>query len=1435
GRRFRVAPEDGWTQIGLNDAGSAFLPFRTTTNTNGFMPNSSAANEIPPDEDWGDVRRMVEGFGWANLFIVTAPAATGFSWTTPLFEAGESYMITGLRLWEATGQTPNYLITSGLATAITNAQGRTQANYTSASWTQLQATLDAAEVLWADLGLNNNVAFNPAIQANIDSVATELNAALSGLVPTEVVLTLGALRSAINIAQGIQQGNHTQVSWDAFVVARSAAIALYNNGNPLAGTTQPQIDSAITALNNARMNLEFIVGAPATPAQTRTEFGFGTNLISNGNFEMSTGRDDSRRGEPTLPAPANIESPWSDLGYFSFTNLVEHDSVPAMGDINTALYFEFGTARLPHDAVEVGLRGWPWGATPDNLFTPGAVHFFSAWVRAFDTPIYFDIAVTGGYFSGINMYDLGRRFRVAPEDGWVQIGVGPDGNFLPFRTNGEGTRPNQTTASRDYNANENVGNAIMQDRNQGTWQNLVIATFSTATGFTPAPSTGGYMITGMRLWQQGDADTSVLGALVNEANNRRPVYTPETWAPYAAAVQAGRQLLWTENPSQAAIDSATTAIIITRDNLAVGGLYVAGLRATIDSTTGLNQAHFTTNSWTALQSVLTQANELWTELDLDDPPAFSPADQDRIDDMEILIGIAISSLVNIQAFTAVIAEVDALNQSDWNQARWLVLQTEVNRFRHTIPVSGTAAQVAIATREIQGQIDALFSNDGLYQVLDAVDALDANDFTANSWAVLMSVVDDAEAWLARTDADVTQAQMFNLIVQLEDAILELVDMSFARPLRDALAVVDGLNLVASDWTIASWTALETVVAEANAWLAVTTGVNHGVGMADIMSRLETARLGLVDVNFANPLIDVLTIFSGLNASDWTTASWTAFSAVVTEANAWLDDATDINYGVGMQDIINRLLATRQGLVAVEVIDPNFADPLIAALIAVDVPFASDWTVASFNVLYAVAVEAQEWLDVATDANYGVGMQDIINRLWIARLGLVRANFADPLVAALVSANSGLVASDWTVASWNAFVTARNAADAWLLVATNPEHGVGMQAIIDALWTARLELVVAEVVDPNFADPLKDALAAVGGLNASDWTVVSWNAFNAVVVEANVWLTMATNPYQGVGMQDLIYRLFVARIVLVPTGIDVNFAAPLEAALVANSGLTASGWTVESWDAFETARNAANAWLAIAESPAHGVGMQTIINSLWTARLGLTQAIDPNFADSLVTALASANAGLNASDWTETSWNAFVTARNAADAWLLVATNPEHGVGMQTIINNLWAARLGLIAVEVVDPNFADSLRDALASANAGLNASDWTVASWNAFVTARNAADAWLIVATNPAHGVGMQTIIDNLWTARLGLTANSVDCDCPEPGCAIDCSCQPEGCLEGCDGCDCVVECTHITDCPTNCDCTPRSGGCGSSSVMATLFALIALSGAVLFVKRRK
>ncbi|MCL2370676.1 MAG: hypothetical protein FWC80_05570, partial [Firmicutes bacterium] len=40
GRRFRVAPEDGWTQIGLNDAGSAFLPFRTTTNTNGFMPNS---------------------------------------------------------------------------------------------------------------------------------------------------------------------------------------------------------------------------------------------------------------------------------------------------------------------------------------------------------------------------------------------------------------------------------------------------------------------------------------------------------------------------------------------------------------------------------------------------------------------------------------------------------------------------------------------------------------------------------------------------------------------------------------------------------------------------------------------------------------------------------------------------------------------------------------------------------------------------------------------------------------------------------------------------------------------------------------------------------------------------------------------------------------------------------------------------------------------------------------------------------------------------------------------------------------------------------------------------------------------------------------------------------------------------------------------------
>ena len=138
---------------------------------------------------------------------------------------------------------------TALATAITAAEAKVQANYTVASWAVFAAALEAARTMYD----------NPdATQAQVDGARQALIDAMEALVPLPTpceeceeypcvcppVVDRTALATAITAAEARVQANYTTVSWAAFAAALEVARSVYNNPD----ATQAQIDTARVAL-----------------------------------------------------------------------------------------------------------------------------------------------------------------------------------------------------------------------------------------------------------------------------------------------------------------------------------------------------------------------------------------------------------------------------------------------------------------------------------------------------------------------------------------------------------------------------------------------------------------------------------------------------------------------------------------------------------------------------------------------------------------------------------------------------------------------------------------------------------------------------------------------------------------------------------------------------------------------------------------------------------------------------------------------------------------------------------------------------------------------------------------------------------------------------------------------------------------------------------
>ncbi len=129
---------------------------------------------------------------------------------------------------------------AALQAEILRAGGLKQADYTSASWAELQRILNAANVVNGNLN---------AKQEDVDLILSRLQDAIEGLVK---VANKAELKKSIDAANKLKKADYTSSTWKKFDAALKEAKSVYSNVN----ATQAQVNAAKKKLDDAKKALK---------------------------------------------------------------------------------------------------------------------------------------------------------------------------------------------------------------------------------------------------------------------------------------------------------------------------------------------------------------------------------------------------------------------------------------------------------------------------------------------------------------------------------------------------------------------------------------------------------------------------------------------------------------------------------------------------------------------------------------------------------------------------------------------------------------------------------------------------------------------------------------------------------------------------------------------------------------------------------------------------------------------------------------------------------------------------------------------------------------------------------------------------------------------------------------------------------------------------
>ncbi|WP_311135943.1 hypothetical protein [Acetobacterium malicum] len=405
----------------------------------------------------------------------------------------------------------------------------------------------------------------------------------------------------------------------------------------------------------------------------------------------------------------------------------------------------------------------------------------------------------------------------------------------------------------------------------------------------------------------------------------------------------------------------------------------------------------------------------------------------RLEAIEIQI-VETPVKIAFDEYQAVLAQV---NENDYTSASWTAYQTVVKA--NVVTKEDIANKITTATLAIEKAQLNLVKKADLTVYLDILDNVKEVDYSAESWAIYMEVVEDNIVTGENTQAEVDAATI--AIIKAQKNLFKLADLT---------AYQAALAAVTEDMVKSGWTEYKAVV-DAN----VVTNINSQAEVDAATAKILAAQKNLVlysDLTAFNQAIALYVQYGGDAANaPYTSATWNAYTPVC-------ENYGTLSNGKWVYDVITK--ETAQATIDTATADINsYVTKLVATadLTAFNTTKnikISDgpYTTASFT-SYTNNSQVKAIVEIAADTlkSYDQSVVDSYTATLIALQQSILVKGADLTAynAALAAVSQG----NYTAASWSAYQ---------VVVSANLVTADNTQSAVDAA-TAKIEAAQENLV------------------------------------------------------------------------------------------------------------------------------------------------------------------------------------------------------------------------------------------------------------------------------------------------------------------------------------------------------------------------------------
>lgn len=258
-------------------------------------------------------------------------------------------------------------------------------------------------------------------------------------------------------------------------------------------------------------------------------------------------------------------------------------------------------------------------------------------------------------------------------------------------------------------------------------------------------------------------DKSALKILVEQANAKvEAEYTPESWAGFQTALTNAKAVLENED---ATLEQVTDAI--TTLDSAIKALVEAEkpvdkseLNALIEKASALTKDNYTAESWTVFEESLANAKAIYAKED---------ATEEEVLNAITELDAAIQALVEVQipadktALNALIEKVAGLTKENYTADSWSILESALEEAKKvSANENATEQEISDAISKLESAIKGLVhtpvepekpaDKTELNDLINKVVGLSKENYTADSWKVLESALEEAKKVNTKEDA-----------------------------------------------------------------------------------------------------------------------------------------------------------------------------------------------------------------------------------------------------------------------------------------------------------------------------------------------------------------------------------------------------------------------------------------------------------------------------------------------------------------------------------------------------------------------------------------------------------------------------------------------------------------------------------------------------------